>query len=163
MSEKEDFPSAQKPKEEEQAEEIKRLSNKIDNLEGMISEMSQPYQEARTMMETFNEMATGYLKIISLYQKHGKVSPEMLVPTVKDPIAQDILVILFEKKELNVSQIAENLREIRGTASRKTVRDKLIELDEADAIEILDDKKVKRYKVSDELVNKWLKLLGVMR
>ena len=87
----------------------------------------------------------------------------MLVPTVKDPIAQDILVILFEKKELNVSQIAENLREKRGTASRKTVRDKLVELEEANAIEILDDKKVKKYKVSDELVEKWLKLLGVMK
>ncbi|MCK5309377.1 MAG: helix-turn-helix domain-containing protein, partial [Thermoplasmata archaeon] len=76
---------------------------------------------------------------------------------------QDILVILFEKKELNVSQIAENLREKRGSASRKTVRDKLKELEEADAIEVLDDKKVKRYKVSDELVDKWLKLLGVVK
>lgn len=150
-------------KEEEQAEEIKRLSSKIDNLEGMISEMSQPYQESRNMMEKFQEMAAGYLKIISLYQQHGKVSPEMLVPSVKDPIAQDILVILFEKKELNVSQIAENLRDKRGSASRKTVRDKLKELEDADAIEVLDDKKVKKYKVSDELVDKWLKLLGVMK
>ena len=150
-------------KEEEQAEEIKRLSSKIDNLENMISEMSQPYAETRQMMERFNEMASGYLKIIGLYRQHGKVSPEMLVPTVKDPIAQDILVILLEKKELNVSQIAENLREKRGSASRKTVRDKLKELEEADAIEVLDDKKVKKYKVSDELVEKWLKLLGVMK
>ena len=151
------------PKEKEQAEEIKRLSSKIDNLEAMISEMSQPYQETRNLMDKFQEMASGYLKIIGLYQQHGKVSPEMLVPTVKDPIAQDILVILFEKKELNVSQIAENLREKRGTASRKTVRDKLKELEEADAIEVIDDKKVKKYKVSDELVEKWLKLLGVMK
>ena len=163
MAEKKELPTVKKPKEEEQAEEIKRLSKKIDNLEGMISEMSQPYQESRNMMEKFQEMAAGYLKIISLYQQHGKVSPEMLVPSVKDPIAQDILVILFEKKELNISQIAENLREKRGSASRKTVRDKLKELEEADAIEVLDDKKVKKYKVSDELVDKWLKLLGVMK
>ncbi len=161
VSEKED--EGQTPREKEQAEEIKQLSNKIDRLEGMIAEMSQPYKETRTLMDKFQEMASGYLKIISLYQQHGKVSPEMLVPTVKDPIAQDILVILFEKKELNVSQIAENLREKRGTASRKTVRDKLKELEDAGAIEILDDKKVKKYKVSDELVEKWLKLLGVMK
>lgn len=158
MAEKEDSSI-----EEEQAEEIKRLSKKIDNLEDMISEMSRPYQETRNMMERFQEMASGYLKIISLYQQHGKVSPEMLVPTVKDPIAQDILVILFEKKELNVSQIAEILREKRGSASRKTVRDKLKELEEADAIEVIEDKKVRKYKVSDELVDKWLKLLGVMK
>ena len=150
-------------KEKEQAKEIERLSNKIDNLEGMIADMAQPYQEAMSLMAKFNEMATGYLKIINLYQQHGKVSPEMLVPTVKDPIAQDILVILFEKKELNVSQIAEILKDKRGTSSRKTVRDKLKELEEANAIEVVGDRKVKKYKVSDELVEKWLKLLGVMK
>ena len=150
-------------KEEEQKEEIKALPAKIDRLEGMISEMAQPYRETREYMARFNEMASGYLKIISLYQKHGKVSPEMPVPTVKDPIAKEILVILFEKKELNVSQIAEQLRERRGSASRKTVRDKLKELEEAGAIEVIEGRKVKKYKVSDELVEKWLKLLGVMR
>lgn len=149
--------------EKDKDKEIQRLSTKIDNLEGMISEMAKPYQETMAMMAKFNEMASGYLKIINLYQQHGKVSPEMLVPSVKDPIAQEILVILFEKKELNVSQIAENLKEKRGTSSRKTVRDKLIELEQANAIEVIDDKKVKKYKVSDELVEKWLKLLGVMR
>ena len=150
-------------KEKEQAKEIERLSTKIDNLEGMISDMAKPYQDAMAMMAKFNEMASGYLKIINLYQQHGKVSPEMLVPTVKDPIAQDILVILFEKKELNVSQIADNLKEKRGTSSRKTVRDKLKELEDARAIEVVGDRKVKKYKVSDELVEKWLKLLGVMK
>ncbi|MDD4307484.1 MAG: ArsR family transcriptional regulator [Thermoplasmata archaeon] len=149
--------------EKDKDKEIQRLSTKIDNLEGMIAEMAKPYQETMAMMAKFNEMASGYLKIINLYQQHGKVSPEMLVPSVKDPIAQEILVILFEKKELNVSQIAENLKEKRGTSSRKTVRDKLIELEQANAIEVIDDKKVKKYKVSDELVEKWLKLLGVMR
>jgi DNA-binding transcriptional ArsR family regulator len=150
-------------KEKEQAKEIQRLSSKIDNLEGMISDMAKPYQETMAMMAKFNEMASGYLKIINLYQQHGKVSPEMLVPSVKDPIAQDILVILFEKKELNVSQIAEILKEKRGTSSRKTVRDKLKELEDAKAIEVVGDRKVKKYKVSDELVEKWLKLLGVMK
>jgi DNA-binding transcriptional ArsR family regulator len=150
-------------KEEEQKKEIAELSEKIDNLESMIADMYQPYQEAMGYMAKFNEMASGYMKIIGLYQKHGKVSPEMLVPTVKDPIAQEILVILFEKKELNVSQIAEQLRERRGSASRKTVRDKLAELEEAGAIEIIDEKKVRKYKVSDELVEQWLKLLGVMK
>ncbi len=152
-----------KEKETDKDKEIARLSNKIDNLEGMISDMAKPYQEAMGLMAKFNEMASGYLKIINLYQQHGKVSPEMLVPTVKDPIAQDILVILFEKKELNVSQIAEILKEKRGTSSRKTVRDKLKELEEAKAIEVVGDRKVKKYKVSDELVEKWLKLLGVMK
>jgi len=150
-------------KEEEQKKEIEVLSEKIDNLETMIVDMYQPYQEAMGYMAKFNELASGYMKIIGLYQKHGKVSPEMLVPTVKDPIAQEILVILFEKKELNVSQIAEQLKEKRGSASRKTVRDKLVILEDANAIEVLDDKKVKKYKVSDELVEQWLKLLGVMK
>lgn len=150
-------------KEEKQAKEIAELSSKIDNLEGMIAELKQPFQEAQSYMSRFNEMASGYLKIIGLYQQHGKVSPEMLVPTVKDPIAQDILVILFEKKELNVSQIADILKDKRGSASRKTVRDKLAILEDAGAIEVVDDKKVKKYKVSDELVEKWLKLLGVMK
>ncbi len=148
---------------EEQKKEIEELSAKIDNLESMIADMYQPYQEAMGYLAKFNEMASGYMKIIGLYQKHGKVSPEMLVPTVKDPIAQEILVILFEKKELNVSQIAEQLRDRRGSASRKTVRDKLVELEEAGAIEIIDEKKVKKYKVSDELVEQWLKLLGVLK
>ena len=150
-------------KEEEQKKEIAELSSKIDNLESMIADMYQPYQEAMGYMAKFNELASGYMKIIGLYQKHGKVSPEMLVPTLKDPIAQDILVILFEKKELNVSQIADQLREKRGSASRKTVRDKLAILEAENAIEVIEDKKVKRYKVSDELVEKWLKLLGIMK
>ncbi len=150
-------------KEDEQKKEIEALSEKIDNLETMISDMYQPYQEAMGYMAKFNDLASGYMKIIGLYQQHGKVSPEMLVPTVKDPIAQDILVILFEKKELNVSQIAEQLKDKRGSASRKTVRDKLAILEEANAIEVIDEKKVKKYKVSDELVEQWLKLLGVMK
>jgi DNA-binding transcriptional ArsR family regulator len=150
-------------KETDKDKEIQRLSNKIDNLEGMISDMAKPYQETMAMMAKFNEMASGYLKIINLYQQHGKVSPEMLVPSIKDPIAQDILVILFEKKELNVSQIADILKDKRGTSSRKTVRDKLKELEDAKAIEVVGDRKVKKYKVSDELVEKWLKLLGVMK
>lgn len=150
-------------KEEEQAREIAELHKKIDRLEEMITEFRQPFRDAQGYMSKFNEMASGYLKIIGLYQQHGKVSPEMLVPTVKDPIAQDILVILFEKKELNVSQIADQLKEKRGSASRKTVRDKLAILEDARAIEVVDDKKVKKYKVSDELVEKWLKLLGVMK
>ena len=150
-------------KEEDQKKEIVELSEKIDHLESMIADMYQPYQETMSYMAKFNEMASGYMKIIGLYQKHGKVSPEMLVPTIKDPIAQEILVILFEKKELNVSQIAEQLRDRRGSASRKTVRDKLVELEDAGAIEIIDEKKVKKYKVSDELVEQWLKLLGVMK
>ncbi len=150
-------------REKDKDKEIERLSNKIDNLEGMISDMAKPYQEAMSLMAKFNEMASGYLKIINLYQQHGKVSPEMLVPSVKDPIAQEILVILFEKKELNISQIADILKEKRGTSSRKTVRDKLKELEDARAIEVVGDRKVKKYKVSDELVEKWLKLLGVMK
>jgi DNA-binding transcriptional ArsR family regulator len=150
-------------KKEEQAKEIAELHDKIDRLEEMISEFRQPFKDAQGYMNKFNEMASGYLKIIGLYQQHGKVSPEMLVPTVKDPIAQDILVILFEKKELNVSQIADQLKEKRGSASRKTVRDKLAILEDEGAIEVVGDRKVKKYKVSEELVEKWLKLLGVMK
>lgn len=146
---------------EELKQQLKEMNEKMSNLEYALGEITRPYGNLMENMERLRSITEGYFRIIDLYRKHGKVSPDLLLPEVKDPISREIVNILFEKPDLNVSQIAEILKERRGTASRKTVRDKLAFLEEIGAIIVLDDKKIKRYAVSDDMQERWLKVLGL--
>ena len=59
-----------------------------------------------------------YYRLIELYMKYGKISPEVALPGVKDDISKIIVQVLFERNGQNISQITDAVKTKRGTASR---------------------------------------------
>ncbi|MGC9084790.1 MAG: hypothetical protein ACP5IT_01240, partial [Thermoproteota archaeon] len=65
-------------------------------------------------------------------------------------LAKDIVEILITEGPLNVSQLTNKLKEVRGKASRKTVSAKLIELLGLGLVETVEGKKSEKlYRVKD--------------
>ncbi len=157
----ENTPSVTEEVDEDIKKQLREMNEKMSSLEYSVGEITRPYADMLQHMDRIRTITEGYFRIIDLYRTHGRISPDLLLPEVKDPIMQEIVNILFEKPELNISQIADILKDKRGSASRKTVREKLTHLVDIGAIEVLDDKKVKRYAVSEALQERWLKILGL--
>ncbi|MEE9223927.1 MAG: hypothetical protein V3U51_04175 [Thermoplasmata archaeon] len=141
--------------------EIKDLSEKIDKLEEILSKISKPYTDIVGYMSQFQSVSRGYFWLLDLYEKHGSLSPEIIIPELKDPISKEIVVVLFTKKEQNISQITEELKKRRGTASRRIVREKLQSLMEDNIVVCEEGSNTKKYSISDEVVEKWSQVLGL--
>ncbi len=147
--------------EEDIRKEIKELSEKIDRLEETLSKISKPYSDIVGYMSQFQSISKGYFRLLDLYDKHGSLSPEIIIPGLKDPISKDIVVILFNKKEQNISQITEELKKRRGTASRRIVRERLKALEEKNVVVCEEGSKTRKYSISEEVVEKWSQVLGL--
>jgi DNA-binding transcriptional ArsR family regulator len=102
-----------------------------------------------------------YFRLINIYLQEGRISPSVIFPEVKDPIAREIIEVLFQHGSLNTTEISNMLRERRGTASRKTVREKLQGLMEAGIVECREKKGEKEYYITESVVRRWLKVLGI--
>lgn len=76
--------------------EIKLLSKKIRKLEEILRKISERY-----------------FRPSDLCAKHGRLSPDMIVSRLRDCILKEIVVILFSKKEQNITQVTEELRKRR--------------------------------------------------
>ncbi|WP_455391942.1 hypothetical protein [[Eubacterium] cellulosolvens] len=138
---------------EDLRKEVKELNSRIAELEGIISELQEPLRQLRSA-------ARGYYKFIDLFMKYGGVSPDKIIPGVKDSISKEIINILFEKNGQNISQITEVLRSRRGSASRRIVREKLSNLERAGYVVRKTTKKSVEYYVSEDLLEKWSQVLG---
>jgi DNA-binding transcriptional ArsR family regulator len=149
-----------KPKNKEKKEnnelrdEIKELNQRIGELEQVIIELREPFKQLQSA-------AKGYYKFIELFTRYGGVSPNIVAPNLKDPISKDILIVLVDRNGLNISQITELVRERRGSASRRIIREKLAKLEEADYVTKKVTKKSVEYYISDELLKKWSQVLGL--
>lgn len=140
--------------EEDLPKQIKELNKRIAELESMMAQLVAPVRDM--------QKATGnYFRLVDLALKHGGLSPEMLLPEVKDPISKDIVKVLSKKSDLNITQIADALRDIRGSASRRIVREKLKILEEMDIVEQGGDRKVPTYHLTENVLRKWSQLLGI--
>lgn len=141
-------------KEEELHKQIKELNQRIAELEGMVAQLMAPIKE---MQKTSQK----YLRIVDLALTHGGLSPEILLPEVKDPISKDIVSVLIDKGGRNISQVTEAVRLKRGTASRRIIRERLKVLEERDIIEQGGRGSVSTYHISEEVLRKWSQLLGI--
>jgi len=103
------------------ADEVKELNKRIAELEKMISVLVQPLQRVQTT-------TSNYLKVVQLLLEHGGLTPDLILPEVKDPISKEIVRVLLDRSEQNVSQITERVRSKRGTASRRIIREKINDL-----------------------------------
>lgn len=137
-------------------EEIKSLNKRIDELESMLRAVVQPFQEMR-------KSTSSYVRLIGLMLEHGGLTPDTILPNIKDPIEQNIVRVLTQKKDLNISQITEHVRSKRGTASRRIIREKLKTLESKNIVysQLKGSRTV--YNLTDEVIKKWSQLLGFIK
>ena len=135
------------------SEEVKKLNKRIQELEKMISTMIQPLQEV-------GKVTQNYLKITGLLLDHGGLTPDAILPEVKDPISQEIVRVLLDKNEQNISQITELVRTRRGTASRRIIREKIQYLIEKNIIQKNMKGSIYVYSLTKEVIKKWSQMLG---
>lgn len=139
---------------EELPKQIKELNRRIAELEGMMARLMAPVQEMQ-------KSAQKYLRLVDLALRHGGISPELLLPEVKDPILKEIVKVLIEKSGQNISQVTERVRARRGSASRRVVRERLKVLEEEGIVEQRGEGAVPTYYLSEEVLRKWSQLLGI--
>lgn len=135
-------------------DEIIKLNKRISELEKMLSILIQPFQKIQ-------DTTSNYLKIIQLLLEHGGLTPDLILPEVKDSISKEIVRVLLDRNEQNISQITELVRSKRGTASRRIVREKINELTGKNIIQKKQKGSLYVYGLSEEVIKKWSQLLGI--
>ena len=138
---------------EDLKEEVRKLSARIAELEGMLSQLREPFGRLQ-------DLSSNYFRLIELYMRFGEVSPESTIPGLKDPISRDIVRALFKRGGQNISEITEAVRQRRGSASRRIVRQRLAALEDEGIVRSERPGKTAQYHVSDEVVRKWSQMLG---
>lgn len=134
--------------------EVKELNKRIAELEKMISVLVRPLQRAQTT-------TSNYLKVIQLLLENGGLTPDLILPEVKDSISKEIVRVLLDRNGQNVSQITELVRSKRGTASRRIVREKINELTKKNVICKQQKGALFIYSLSPDVINKCSQLLGI--
>ncbi len=146
---------------EDLQEQIKDLAKKMQSVEDAMDKVAGPYSQLIDYIERFQKISGSYFKMLGLYQRYGAISPDLLIPGVKDPISRDIVKVLFERDGQNISQITEKLKGMRGTSSRRIVRERLKGLEEKGVIRPKGSSRSKEYWLSEEYIEKWYDLLGL--
>lgn len=145
-------------------EEIRDLSGKVAELESALRSATRPISDLMSQLEGMNRIAGNYFRLLELYHRKGSISPEAVLPEVKDPISIEIIKVLVDRSGLNVSEVTDALRERRGTASRTVVRERLQQL-VSDGYVMKQDgpQGVIQYSISEEVADRWYRLLGLRR
>ena len=136
------------------ADEIKELNKRISELEKMLSVLMRPLQNVQST-------TSNYLRVMQLLFEHGGLTPDLVLPNIKDPISKEIIRVLIERSEQNISQITELVRSRRGTASRRIIREKINELIEQNIIQKTQKGSLHVYSLTEEVIKKWSQLIGI--
>jgi DNA-binding transcriptional ArsR family regulator len=135
-------------------EEIQKLNERISELESMLSKLIRPLQQVQNS-------TSQYFRLVQLALEHGGLSPDLIVPEIKDPISREIIRALLDRSEQNISEITERVRNKRGTASRRIIRLRLNELTEKEIVEKHQKGSLYVYSLTEHVLEKWAKLLGL--
>jgi len=148
---------------EEEAKRIQELTERIAQLEEAIRQVSVPYGQLAAQLATFQDTVGKYFRLMDLYQRYGVVSVDTILPEVKDPISKDILRILLDHPDLNISQLTDELKGRRGSSSRRIVREKLNELAEMKLVVEETGRNERSYRLSEDVVKRWSQVLGLTK
>ena len=140
--------------EEDLQKEIRELKNRIIQMETMMTKMFTPIKELQGTTKN-------YFKLVSTAMKHGGLTPEMLLPEVKDDISKAIIKVLVQNNGQNISQLTKMIRDMRGTASRRIIRDKIKNLEDKGIIECKKVGAIDHYYISEEVLIKWSQMLNI--
>ncbi len=133
--------------------EVKELNKRISDLEKMLSEVISPLRDV-------GKTTQRYLKITGLILEHGGLTPDLILPELKDQISREIVRVLLDHQDQNISEITELVRSKRGTASRRIIRERLKELENSDIVKKQMKGKLYVYKLTDKVIRKWSQMLG---
>ena len=133
--------------------QIKELNNRINDLEKMLSIALKPLTEV-------SKTTQNYLKLTSIIMENGGLTPDRILPEIKDHISREIVRVLMERSRQNISQITELVRSKRGTASRRIIRERIKELEEKEIIVKNLKGKTYAYSISKKVIKKWSQMLG---
>jgi cell division septum initiation protein DivIVA len=136
--------------------EIKELSKRISELETMLAALLKPLSDARKTTEQ-------YLRLAGLLLDHGGLTPDVILPDLKDPISKDIVRVLLERPAQNVSQVTDLVKSRRGSASRRIIREKLLDLEKKNIIQKQQQGSRFVYNLTPEVIKKWTQLLGLSK
>ena len=143
--------------------DVRELRTQVEALREALAEAARPYKELAGYLERFQDLARGYFRLLDLYARHGAISPDLVVPGMKDDISRHIVSALFERGDRNISQITEAVKQKRGTASRRIVRERLGELEATGVVRSTAGSKGRTFRVSDDVAMKWSQVLGLSK
>lgn len=130
------------------------MESRIDELVRKISLLEEELRKERELNRDILRELAVVRSLLSLssdaYKTSKKIS--LLSGSLRaGPLAREITEILMSEGPLNISQLTNLLREIRGRASRKTVAKKLRELMELGIVDTIEGKKSEKlFKVRSE-------------
>ena len=133
--------------------EVKKLNKRISELEKMLSQAIKPLKQV-------SDTTQKYLKITSIVFEHGGLTPDMILPELKDHISREIVRVLLKSPDQNISEITELVRSKKGTASRRIIRERLKELEEKNIVKKQIKGKLYVYSLTDKVIKKWSQMLG---
>ena len=144
--------------------EVRQLGDKVKELEAALVRATRPIGDLMEQLEGMRSLAGNYYRLLEIYRQKGAISPEAVLPEVKDPISVEIVHVLFDRSGLNVSELTDRLRERRGSASRTVVRERLQSMVE-DGIVVRDTGPggVAVYSISEDVTDRWYRMLGLRR
>jgi DNA-binding transcriptional ArsR family regulator len=142
--------------EKDLTDEVKELNKRISDLEKMLSVLMKPLTDIRKTTES-------YMKLAGLLLDHGGLTPDLILPELKDPISKEIVRVLLERPEQNVSQITDLVKSRRGTASRRIIRERLVDLERKNIIQKQQRGSRSVYNLTTEVIKKWTQLLGLTK
>ena len=140
--------------EEELTEKVKELSQRIEELESTLAQVMEP-------LRAVQKTTSGYFRLAELAMRQGGLTVDSVLPNVKDAISKDIVRVLVDARDQNITQITNSVRAIRGSASRRIIRERLKELEEKELVERTGGGKIPTYSLSSHVLRKWSELLGI--
>src|SRR5437870_13359398 len=143
--------------------EIRELRAQIEALRTALSDVTRPYTELMAYVDRLQDVSRSYFRVLELFTKYGKVSPDLVIPGLKDDISRHIVVSLFDQPDRNISQIAEAVKGKRGTASRRIVRARLGDLQRQGIVVATPGSRSRTFRVAEEVADKWSQVLGVAK
>jgi len=149
--------------EEDRDRQVQELSERIASLEAALRQVTRPYAELVEQLGQFQGIVQRYFRLLDLYQRHGVIAIDVILPQVKDPISKEILRILLDHPGYNISQVADELRSRTGSSSRRIVRAKLDELVGEGLVIEEKGRKASSFRVSEDVVRKWAEVLGLSK
>ena len=138
----------------------KDLEKQVKELNKRISELEKILAEVLTPLRDVGKTTQNYLKITSLALEHGGLTPDLILPELKDQISKEIVRVLLDRQDQNISDITELVRSKRGTASRRIIRERLKKLEEKNIVKKHMKGKLYVYTLTDQVIKKWSQILG---
>ena len=142
--------------EKDLTDEVNLLNKRINDLEKMLSVLMKPFNDIRKTTES-------YMSLAGLLFDHSDLTPYLILPELKDSISKDIMRVLLERPEYNVSQISDLVKSRRATASWRIICEKLLDLEKKISYKNSNGGSRSLYNLTVEVIKNWTQILGLTK